>query len=151
MKTHHLKSVLAGTLALLIASSILALVIVSLGVQTAPAKAQDVTAYQTVTLLQATAITQPLTATGVYLAAYGVADCYSMIGANTANTATVYLQHGPNISKWVDLYAFGAALANSISFTHTALYGNYTRAWVALASTAPITLVVQCIAKNIQQ
>ncbi len=115
------------------------------------AQAESVSAYQTVTLLQATAITQPLTATGIYLAAYGVADCYSMIGANTVNTATVYLQHGPNNSKWVDLYAFDAALANSISFTHTALYGNYTRAWVNLASTDPITLVVQCIAKNIQQ
>lgn len=113
------------------------------------ASAQTVSAYRTITLLNETGITQTANGTGVYIPDLGVADCYSRVTVASAQTATVALQHSANNANWITLLTYAGAITTGVDFTHTALYGNYTRATVTLGTSNPITVVVQCVAKNL--
>ena len=116
-----------------------------------PASAQSVSAYQTIQLVAANAVTQTVTPSAVLLQGYGVADCYGKAQSPVSQTVTFGLWHGPNTTDFTSLYTYTAqAVSNTtaIVFTSTALYGNYLKANVTLAGAVTTTYSIVCVAKN---
>lgn len=108
----------------------------------------SVVAWRSITLLSAFGVTQALTGTAFYLPDFALGDCYSTVSVGSQQTVTVSFKHSANAVNWASLYSYPAVSVSGTSFTHTALYGNYMLASVALGTSNPVTVTAQCVAKN---
>ncbi len=109
---------------------------------------QTVGGWASYLLYSGNGVTAGANGTGKVTADYGVGDCYSIVDATLNQTVTVALQSSPDNSNWNTTYTYAATSADSVTFTRTTMYGQYTRATTTLGTANPVTVTVRCIAKD---
>lgn len=115
----------------------------------APAPAADVVNVGS-QIFAAIGITQNYTGSARYLPSY-LADCYLTTVLTGTQDVTLTLQHSPDASTWVDLFAFDpiaradASQAITVVFTNSVqFYGTYVRGLATLTSNAPVNAKLIC-------